>query len=119
MNRATGRERKPFLPGKTIIALWILSKTLCAEFSDSKNAVCSHYKRESADCLKSQRGGENEARDLAMYISRMSRGERLEIVGQEFYLHTYSSVSTAIERTRKKLATHTFRRRYEQIVDSL
>jgi hypothetical protein len=56
----------------------------------------------AADLLKSKRGVEKEARDFAiyMYMLRFLRGERL-IIGQEFNLNNYSSVSTAIERIKR------------------
>jgi len=95
------------------------SKKLCPEVIDIKSAVCSHYKIEDADLLKSRRGVENEARDLAIYMLRFIRGERLTIIGQEFNLNNYSSVSTAIERVKRKLESNKFKKQYEQILDSL
>lgn len=96
------------------------SKKLCAEAIDIKKAVCNYYKIEEADLFKSRRGVENEARDLGIYMLRVIRGERLTIIGQEFNLNNYSSVSTAIERIRKKLKNRKkFKKHYEQIFDSL
>ena len=80
------------------------SKNLCPEVSDIKRAVCNYYKIEHTDLLKSRRGGvENEARDFAIYMLRVIRGERLITIGQKFNLNNYSSVSTAIEKIRRKL----------------
>ena len=80
------------------------SKDLCPEVSDIKRAVCNYYKIEHTDLLKSRRGGvENEARDFAIYMLRVIRGERLITIGQKFNLNNYSSVSTAIEKIRRKL----------------
>jgi putative transposase len=95
------------------------SKKLCPEIIDIKKAICSRYKIEEEDLLKSRRGLENEARDLAIYMSRIMRGELLETIGQEFNLNNYSSVSTAIERIRKKLESNKFKRHYEQILNSI
>jgi len=95
------------------------SKKLCPEVIDIKSAVCNHYKIEDADFFKSRRGVENEARDLAIYMLRVIRGERLTIIGQEFNLNNYSSVSTAIERIRRKLESNKFKKHYEQIFNSL
>jgi len=94
------------------------SKKLCPEVIDIKEAVCNHYKIEDAALLKSRRGVENEARDLAIYMLRFIRGERLTIIGQEFNLNNYSSVSTAIERIKRKLESNKFKKQYEQILDS-
>jgi len=95
------------------------SKKLCPEVIDIKKAVCNYYKTEDADLLKSRRGVENEARDLAIYMLRFIRGERLTIIGQEFNLNNYSSVSPAIERIKRKLESNKFKKRYEQIFDLL
>ena len=49
---------------------------------------------------------------------RVIRGERLTIIGQEFNLNNYSSVSTAIERIKRKLESTKFKKQYEQILNS-
>ena len=41
------------------------------------------------------------------------------IIGEEFNLNNYSSVSTAIERIKRKLEGNKFKKRYERIVNSL
>ena len=95
------------------------SRRLCPEIIDIKKAVCNHYKIAEADLLKSKRGVVNEARDLAIYMLRFIRGERLIIIGQEFNLNNYSSVSTAIERIKRKLDNKKFKRHHKKILDSL
>ncbi len=95
------------------------SKNLCPKVIDIKKAVCNHYEIKAAELLKSRRGVENEARDLAIYMLRYMRGERLTIIGQEFNLNNYSSVSTAIERIKRKLESNKFKKQYKQILDSL
>jgi len=95
------------------------SRKLCPEVIDIKKAVCDHYQIEEADLLKSRRGVENEARDLAIYMLRVIRAERLTELGREFNLNNYSSVSTAIERIKRKMDIKKFRKRYEEILDSL
>ncbi len=62
------------------------SKKLCPEVVDIKRAVCRHYKIGEAELQKSRRGVENEARDLAIYLLRYIRSERLEKIGEEFNL---------------------------------
>ena len=57
---------------------------------------------------KSRRVVENEARDLAIYLLRYVRGERLEKIGEEFNLGDYSSVNNAISRVKRKLHNHKF-----------
>ncbi len=58
------------------------SKKLCPEVIDIKRAVCRHCKIGEAELQKSRRGVENEARDLAIYLLRYIRSERLEKIGE-------------------------------------
>jgi REP element-mobilizing transposase RayT len=95
------------------------SEKLCPEAVDIKRAVCAHYEIKEADLLKSQRGLENEPRDLAIYMLRMIRAERLTEIGKEFNLSHYSSVSTAVDRARRKMGSRKFRKMYEEILDDL
>jgi putative transposase len=95
------------------------SKKLCPEVVDIKKAVCTNYGIDEADLLKSRRGIENEARDLAIYMLRMIRAERLTKIGKEFNLSNYSSVSTAVERIKKKMGNRKFRKMYEEILNDL
>ena len=50
---------------------------------------------------------------------RVIRGERLTIIGREFNLDNYSSVSTAIERIRRKLESKNFNKRDGQIIETI
>ncbi len=61
---------------------------------------------------------ENEARDLAIYLLRYIRSERLEKIGKEFNLNS-SSVNNAISRVKTRLRNNMFKKRYGQIFDSL
>ena len=70
------------------------SKNLCPEIVDIKKAVCAHYEIEEAELLKSRRGIENEPRDLAIYMLRMIRAERLTKIGKEFSLLTIPILKT-------------------------
>jgi chromosomal replication initiation ATPase DnaA len=80
---------------------------------------CRHYKIAETELQKSRRGVENEARDLAIYLLRYIRSERLEKIGEEFNLNNYSSVSNAISRVKRRLRSNKFKKRYGQIFDSL
>ena len=91
------------------------SNRLCPEVRDIKREICRHYQIEEPDLLKSRRGVENEARDLAIYMVRVIRGERLTSIGREFNLNNYSSVSTALDRIRKKMGSKKFKKHYVQI----
>ena len=74
---------------------------------------------EEAELLKSRRGVENEGRDLAIYMLRNIRAERLTKIGEEFNLANYRSVSNAIERIKRKMERKKFRKRHEEILDLL
>ena len=52
---------------------------------------------------ESDRGIENEPRDVAMYLIRSMRTEPLMRVGAGFGLNRYSSVSSAVMRIKIKL----------------
>lgn len=92
---------------------------LCPSVTDIKKAVCAYYGVGESDLLKSRRGIENEARDVAMYMLRIIRSERLIKIGQEFNLSNYSSVSTAVERVKRKMKRKNFRNMYNGILDLL
>ena len=68
---------------------------------------------------KSRRGVENEAGDLAIYLPRYVRGERLEKIGEEFNLGDCNSVNNAISRVKRRLHNHKFKKLYGKIYDSL
>ena len=95
------------------------STKLCPEVIDIKQAVCAYYQIEETDLIMSRRGVENEARDFAMYMLRVIRSERLINIAEEFNLSNYSSVSTAIERIKRKMDSKKFRKMYEEILDLL
>ena len=64
----------------------------------------------------SRRGVFNEPRDVAMYLTRRLRGEKLEAIGRGFNISKYSSVSSAIEKTRKEiLANAKLKRRMSKV----
>ena len=66
-----------------------------------------------------RRANHIEARDLAIYLLRYVRGERLGKIGEEFNLSNYSSVSNAISRVKRRLHNHKFKKIYGKIYDSL
>ncbi|UCG66503.1 MAG: hypothetical protein JSW12_05625, partial [Deltaproteobacteria bacterium] len=47
-----------------------------------------------------------EPRNVAMYLTRGLRGERLVDIGRGFNISKYSSVSSAIEKIRKEVLTN-------------
>jgi chromosomal replication initiation ATPase DnaA len=45
------------------------------------------------------------ARDLTIYLMRLYSGETLQQIGGHFGINSYSTVSNAIQRIKKELAT--------------
>ena len=67
--------------------------------------VCQHYGIEISELMHSVRGVNNEPRKVAMYLIRVLRRDGLMSISTRFRLNGYSSASSAIDRTRKKLST--------------
>ena len=95
-----------------------MSRPLRIEYPDAWYHVMSRARKgKEVFPLKSRRGVENEARDIAICMLRVIRGEPLEKIGREFNLNNYSSVSSAVNRVRKKLKSRKFKMHYEKIKD--
>jgi len=58
---------------------------------------------ENDTLLFSRIGVFNEPRNVALYLIRRLRGERLEDIGRGFNISKYSSASSAIEKIRKEI----------------
>ena len=68
----------------------------------------------------SRRGISNEPRNVAIYLMRQLRGDKLEEIAGEFKMNSYSTVSTVIERTKEQVSKNRkLRRRFEQLKKSL
>jgi REP element-mobilizing transposase RayT len=92
------------------------SRSLAPEVEEIKEAVCRVYSVENDTLLSSRRGVFNEPRNVAMYLTRRLRGERLEDIGRGFNISKYSSVSSAIEKIRKEILTNaTLKRRISKL----
>jgi len=79
------------------------SKILAPDAESIIKLVCRYYKIDEEKMFSVQRGTENEARNITIYLLRKLRGEPLATIGNTFKLSKYSSVSSVIERTGKKL----------------
>jgi hypothetical protein len=66
--------------------------------------VCESYEMAESDILKKRRGRENEARNVAIYLTRKLRRDILREIGIYFGIDNDSTVGSVIERMRKKLA---------------
>jgi putative transposase len=86
------------------------------EIDTIRKTICKAYGVAEDSLLRSKRGMTNEPRNVAIYITRYLRGDRLVIIGRDYGMAKYSSVSSAIERTKKQMAgDREFKRRVEEI----
>jgi len=91
-------------------------KFLAPEAATVKDRVCRLYGVREEDLLVSKKGMSNEARNVAIYLQRQLGGSKLEEIGEEFGIGSYSTVSTIIERTKKEvIKNRRLRRRIEQL----
>ena len=59
---------------------------------------------EATDILKMRGGKMNEARNAAIYLTKKLRRDTLKETGEQFSIDNDSTVSSVIERMKKKLA---------------
>jgi chromosomal replication initiation ATPase DnaA len=65
-----------------------------------------------------RRGLQNEPRDMAICLFRIVCGEPLMYIGHEFGMTRYSSVSSAVDRIKRKLQNNNkFGKRINVIID--
>ncbi len=69
-----------------------------------KAAICKAYGIEENSLLSSRRGVLNEPRNVAIFLIRRLRGEKLEEIGRQFGISKYSSVSSAIEKMKRDIS---------------
>ena len=58
----------------------------------------------ASDILKMRRGKMNEARNVAIYLTRRLRRDTLKEIGAQFNIDSDSTVTSVMERMKKKLA---------------
>jgi hypothetical protein len=81
------------------------SKRLAPQTDDIINAVCDLYSIDKAQLHAAKRGTVNEARNMAIYLLRYLRGDSLTAIGKVFNIHSYSTVSSIIERFKVRMQT--------------
>ena len=78
--------------------------------------VSRGYRVKREDLFYIRRGHGNEARNVAIYLARRLRGERLEI-GEAFKIDRYSTVSSIVERMKvRKGSDETLRKRVDHLM---
>ncbi len=66
--------------------------------------VCKSYDISASDILKMRRGKMKEARNAAIYLTRRLRRDTLKEIGAQFGIDNDSTVSSVMERMKKRLA---------------
>ena len=80
------------------------SRRLAPEAEKIKKAICKAYGIEESSLLSSRRGILNEPRNVAIFLIRRLRGEKLEEIGSQFGISKYSSVSSVIEKVKREIS---------------
>ena len=92
------------------------SKSLAPDREKIKRFVCKSYKVRDEELVKSIRGCLNEPRNVAIYLTRVLRGDGLSEICREYQLSKHSSASSVIEKVRKQMSKdNQFRRRVENL----
>ena len=81
------------------------------------SSVCKHYKVTKRELLISKRGVENVARDTAIYLVRRLCCKTLPNVGTEFGINNYSTVSSVVQRVKKRIEADKTLQRDLQIIE--
>ena len=96
------------------------SKLLAPEIKIIIAAVCNSYHVEEGALKKTSRGITNEPRNVAIYLMRQLRGDKLEQIGKRFDVSNYSSVGSVIERMKKRIRKNRkLKTRIENLTDEI
>jgi putative transposase len=79
------------------------SRQLAPTIAEIKEKVCRCYGVKQQALEKTKRGQVNEPRNIAIYLTRKRSSLAFEIIGREFGLEKYSSVSSIATRTEEQL----------------
>lgn len=78
------------------------SRYLEPSIKDIKEIISKAYKADIKSLSRSRRGISNEVRDVAIYLARLHTGKKLEEIGKEFAISSYSTVSSIIVKIREQ-----------------
>ena len=82
------------------------------------DGVCAYYKIDPETLFISKRGEINEPRNVAVYLCRKLRQDRLTDICNYFRMNKYSSVSSIIRRVKNRMAEDKkFKGKIEKISD--
>jgi hypothetical protein len=96
------------------------SKVLVPEVEEIVQKVCDYYQISRDELLISRRGVVNEPRNMAVFLIRGLRGERLLTMADHFRMGKYSSVSSIVTRFQHQLEEdNELRKKRDEILTSL
>src|SRR4030042_5741019 len=82
--------------------------------------VSRGYRVEGKDLFYSRRGHGNEARNVAIYLARRLRGDRLKEIGDAFKIGRYSTVSSIGERMKVRIKSdETIGKKVDHLVSTI
>ncbi|RMF92322.1 MAG: transposase [Candidatus Schekmanbacteria bacterium] len=82
--------------------------------------VCEHFNIDRETLMSSRRGKENLPKDIAVYLVRLHSKETLLDIGRYFDMNNYSSVSSMVERVkRRRMKDNSLRKHLEEIEKKL
>ncbi|RLC30652.1 MAG: transposase [Deltaproteobacteria bacterium] len=113
-----GKKRHPSILGKEDFVYWVKnrffetkahievpdSRLLAPDRERIQDLVCRTYGITKEELLKSRRGTFNEARGVAIYLTRMIRSDGLIDICRDYNLKRYSSASSIIETVKSRLS---------------
>ena len=92
------------------------AKFLAPELKQIRSAVSKAYGTSEEELLKSRRGKQNEGRDVAIYLTRQLRLERLAVICREYGLSKESSAGSVVEKVRNRIERErAFRKRIQKV----
>ena len=92
------------------------AKTLAPSGEVIIKRVCDFYGVKAIDLRRTKRGEFNEPRNAAVYLMRMIRRDGLREIGERFEIGKYSTVSSIIEGTRRRLKKErNLKRNFEEL----
>jgi hypothetical protein len=82
--------------------------------------VSRGYRVEGKDLFYSRRGHGNEARNVAIYLARRLRGDRLKEIGEAFKIGRYSTVSSIVQRMKVRIGSdERLRKKIDHLMSSI
>ena len=83
-------------------------------------SVSRSYRVERDDLFYSRRGHGNEARNVAIYLTRRLRGDRLREIGEAFKIGRHITVSSIVERMKVRIGSdERLRKRVDHLISTI